>query len=493
MSNNEYDHQNIKYLETENDTYISNIDVLLCKDQNTLIIHLKSQIQKLQFCLSEKNKEIIEAERQSNFIKINYVKIQEELLIKNATINNLTNQNSILKLTNASLSSENEDIKHQYLLSNHKEIELNQRIISIEHYNTFQKKLEVIGNDHQCDYSDKEKEYLIEVTKLLNKINELEIENAQLSFDNKRLQVRLEELASNSHSEIQMNRMFFEKTIDSYQKAISDLNSQIIENSENETKKIKHFAQEINSKQSSTNKTLLIQLNQIKFKARAIDTDNYILTKRVKQYEDEIGEYKIYMTNKDKIIEKLQKDLDELVIDYKKRIDIAESNSQMKTKEIEEKTQKYEGLMQDLIHLTKENNELQIGLEGMSNSIKETNAIVKNKIVAYEDDLNNEIQKNKSYKEKICHLKKKINELYSIIESNKNEQIKERAFEQRLDAHSSINSDQHNNENLNLVSILQTEDLYEKSQRKTIEDYRQILKNIDMSLFNNKKITSELK
>lgn len=362
------------------------------------------------------------------------------------------------------------------------------KAIGLEQKDKFQKRLESIINNESDHYQNRgiEKEYMIEINKLSSRINELEIEKARLSFENKTLQIRLEQIASDTNDELEMNKEFYEKTLTSYQKTIANLHKQIMENSEKESIKLKQFSNEFTSKQSITNQDLIMQLNEISSKVKAYDSENYILNKKAQYYQEEIAEYKIYSANKDRIIAKLQKDIEDLVIEYKKKIECAESNVEMRNKEIEELRQKNDELTRKLTDLTAQNNELQIGFEEMANNLQETNDIVQNKIIVFENDLNRETEKNKLYKEKIIQLKRKINQLYDNIESNKEPIHQGNQQEQRMNQDN--NTLKNNSEHVNIASTIQIDDPYENSQRKSIEDYKEVLKKIDLNLFNYDKI-----
>lgn len=362
------------------------------------------------------------------------------------------------------------------------------KAIGLEQKDKFQKRLEAIINNESDHYQNRgiEKEYMIEINKLSSRINELEIEKARLSFENKTLQIRLEQIASDTNDELEMNKEFYEKTLTSYQKTIANLHKQIMENSEKESIKLKQFSNEFTSKQSITNQDLIMQLNEISSKIKAYDSENYILNKKAQYYQEEIAEYKIYSANKDRIIAKLQKDIEDLVIEYKKKLECAESNVEMRNKEIEEVRQKNDELTRELTDLTAQNNELQIGFEEMANNLQETNDIVQNKIIVFENDLNRETEKNKLYKEKIIQLKRKINQLYDNIESNKEPIHQGNQQEQRMNQDN--NTLKNNSEHVNIASTIQIDDPYENSQRKSIEDYKEVLKKIDLNLFNYDKI-----
>lgn len=501
MNNREINEKNLNLLEEEASNYLSDNDNIIESDFNSkehkgLINQLKSQIAKLNLCLEEKNKEIIESDHQCTFIKIDYVKLQEQCLIKDTIINDFSNQNSKLKLDNTSLKAENEELKNQVIELNNKLIEFNQKLASLEIKSNFQKKLDSINQSNTLKSSslfEKEKLYEIEISKLTNQIDEIQIEKAKLVFELKALKIQFEEAQLDKNNESIMNKRFYDQTIENHKKTISSLQKQLIDLQQKESNKIQKFSNKSIAKQSLINETLLIQLDEIGSRAKAFDSENYILTKKIQFYEDEIAEYKIKIENKDKIILKLQKDLDNFVSGYKKQYETIDSTAIMKSKEVNELIQRNEELMVEINNLTNQNNELQNGLNEMTQGLQDTNNIVRNKMTVYENELYNEQEKNRSYKEKITNLKAKIDELYSEIDTyklqlnrpNQNQSQSQSQYQhetitvhsQRMNTEPSIKKDK-----INTYATIEIEDPYESNQRKAIEDYKQILKRVDLNL-----------
>lgn len=491
MNNTEINENNLNLLEEEASNYLSDNENINdndsnSKEQQSLISQLKAQNVKLKHCLEEKNKEIIELERQGTSIKIDFVKLQEQCLSKETIINEFSINNSKLKSDNKSLHTENEELKAQVIDLNHKLFESNQKLSSLEMKNNFQLKLDAINNQSNPSQAlEKEKVYEIEISRLTNQIDEIQIAKSKLAFETKSLKIQLEEAQTDKDSEIQMNKKFYDQTIENHKKTILSLQKQLADIHQKESIQIKQFSDQSIAKQSLTNQTLLIQLDEIGSRAKAFDSENYILTKKIQFYEDEISEYKIKIENKDKIISKLQKDLDDFVYEYKKQYETIDSTTIMKSKEMEELMRRNEELINEINNLSNQNNELQNGLNEMTQGLQDTNSIVRNKMSVYENELYNEQEKNRLYKEKIKNLKTKIDELYSELDNYKLQLNRQPQFQsQRINTEPSMKK-----EYINTHSSIEIEDRFEPNQRKAIEDYKQILKKVDSNLQKYKGMT----
>ena len=316
-------------------------------------------------------------------------------------------------------SKENESKKNIIQELNYKNIELTQKIESLESINKINQKIQ------SSEPETMQKDYFVELNQLYNKINEMEIKNSKLSFDNKNLENKIEWLKKDKKSDIEILELLHKKKIENLEKNIANLNNTINELL-NENKK---QPKEINFEQIQNE--VYQNFAQLEQKIRKYDEENFMLKKENQKLKNENEELKIIINGKDNIIDKLQSNISKLENDFKLKLSELNSNfkSQINNKiennmiDENNNNENIENLLNDQKRLMEENEILKTNYEQMTVGINEANELFINKQKEYENIINYQNEKLKEYKFKISLLKIKINELHSEIESLKNKQI----------------------------------------------------------------------
>lgn len=301
---------------------------------------------------------------------------------------------------------------------NYKIIELSQKIESYESINKIDQKIK----NEEIKIGDKD--YLLEISGLYNKINEIEIKNSKLKFDNKNLLAKIELQKNDIKNEMEIMELLHKKKIENLEKNIMNLNDTINELIIEKKKQPKGF----NS--FGIQKEIYNNFAELEQKIRIYDNDNFILNKENQKIKNENEELKIIINGKDNIIDKLQVNINKMEKEFMIKLSeiranynslnnndlIGNKNNQYSIKEIEKIINEREKLMEENISL-KEN------YEQMTVGINEANELFLNKQKEYESLINSQNEKLKEYKFKISLLKIKINELYSEINFLKDRQI----------------------------------------------------------------------
>ena len=299
-------------------------------------------------------------------------------------IENSIKQGTILlddvKRKNFNLNKKIKILEKQNQELNYKLIEANQKL------KKFQKnKIENFSNNQNTNSI---------ILNLNNKIDENEIIISKLKLDKKILENKLSEEKKNHENELNLMLNYKNSELSVYQKAIDDFKSQ------------KNNSIYLNNENLINDNN---QMNSLKNKLKSTTT-------KIKNLEEKIKELKQNLSEKDDIIDDLNKRVIEL-----------EGNLNLKCIEIQQLSAENETRLSQLINekneLIKNNEKLSNGLLQFDNKVKEANMIFINKTEFYNKSIN--IFKNKinEYKNKIALLKNKINELNSIIEKNKNKVI----------------------------------------------------------------------
>ena len=124
----------------------------------------------------------------------------------------------------------------------------------------------------------------------------------------------------------------------------------------------------------------------------------------------------IELNNKEKIIKSLNIKLKNCLNEYNKSVEInyLYQNNSMDLK------QKFKLLINDKNELKKENQNLKNYIEGYNKQLKKADIILKERFFQNNKEKNNLNNKLKEYKIKVITLKKKVNELYEIINKLRN-------------------------------------------------------------------------
>ena len=207
--------QNILNKNKENKNYIG--------ITSKLINPMSSEIEQLKEALIKANEKINILIEENNKLKITQGDNMKELLIKEGIID--SNKQEISRLLSKITSYENEEeIKNKTIKElNYKIIELNQKIESKE---TIDKITQKIKNENP---EDLEHNYLIEINELNNKINEIEIKNSKLKFDNENLKNKIDIIIKEKKTELEIMESLYNKKNGILEKEIERLNDMINE------------------------------------------------------------------------------------------------------------------------------------------------------------------------------------------------------------------------------------------------------------------------
>ena len=388
--------QNILNKNKENKNYIG--------ITSKLINPMSSEIEQLKEALIKANEKINILIEENNKLKITQGDNMKELLIKEGIID--SNKQEISRLLSKLTSYENEEeIKNKTIKElNYKIIELTQKIESKE---TIDKITQKIKNENP---EDLEHNYLIEINELNNKINEIEIKNSKLKFDNENLTNKIEIIIKEKKTELEIMESLYNKKNGILEKEIERLNDMINELL-NEKEKEHIDIYDYKNIQNDIYKFF----KELEEKMKKLNDVNFLIKKENQKLKNENEELSIIINGKETIIEKLQSNINKIENDFKQRL--SERNIINNNDNIEQ-------LLNEQKKLSEENEILRNNYEEMTQGINEANELFVSKQKEYENIINSQMEKLKEYKFKISILKIKVNELHSEIEFLQEKQIK---------------------------------------------------------------------
>ena len=416
-------------IEIKNNNYNSNNNIILNSPwidqenfpdlEKTIINSVKLEVNQLKENLSKSQKKAEELLQENNKLKIAQIENTKKMSIGENIINANKIEISQLQAKNNNLESENEEKKKIIQELNYKIIELSQKIDSYESINKINQKIK----NEEIKIGDKD--YLLEINGLYNKINEIEIKNSKLKFDNKNLLEKIELQKNDIKNEMEIMELLHKKKIENLEKNIMNLNDTINELILEKRKQPKEF----NS--FEIQKEIYNNFAELEQKIRVYDNENFILNKENQKIKNENEELKIIINGKDNIIYKLQTNINKMENEFRIKLSEIKANYNSLNKNndlIGNKSSKYsieeiEKILDEREKLMEENITLKENYEQMTMGINEANELFLNKQKEYENLINSKNEKLKEYKFKISLLKIKINELYSEINFLKDRQI----------------------------------------------------------------------
>ena len=388
--------QNILNKNKENKNYIG--------ITSKLINPMSSEIEQLKEALIKANEKINILIEENNKLKITQGDNMKELLIKEGIIDSNKQEISRL-LSKITLFENEEEIKNKTIKDlNYKIIELNQKIESKE---TIDKITQKIKNENP---EDLEHNYLIEINELNNKINEIEIKNSKLKFDNEKLTNKIDIIIKEKKTELEIMESLYNKKNGILEKEIERLNDMVNELL-NEKEKEHIDIYDYKNIQNDIYKFF----KELEEKMKKLNDVNFLIKKENQELKNENEELSIIINGKETIIEKLQSNINKIENDFKQRL--SERNIINNNDNIEQ-------LLNEQKKLSEENEILRNNYEEMTQGINEANELFVSKQKEYENIINSQMEKLKEYKFKISILKIKVNELHSEIEFLQEKQIK---------------------------------------------------------------------
>ena len=347
---------------------------------------------------NEKLKQLIQENDKLKFTQIEYNK---NLSLKDSIID--SNKQEISRILNKKniLETEVESNKKTINELNYKIIELNQKI---ESNNTLNKITQKIKNEKP---ENLEQIYELQINDLTNKINEIEIKNSKLEFDNKNLLNKIDILSKDKKTELEIMEALYRKKYEVFEKSIERLNDMI-----NELLNEKQRDSVDLISYSGIQNDIYKHFAEFEEKIRKLNQDNVLIKKENMKLKNENEELSIIINGKETIIEKLQSNINKIENDFRQKISEINSPNIINNYDNNENI---EQLLSEQKRLMEENEILKNNYEQMTQGINEANELFVAKQKEYENKINAQREKLKEYKFKISILKIKVNELHSEI------------------------------------------------------------------------------
>ena len=354
---------------------------------------LKNQINQLKQLLNNKNSEIEKINGENINLKLKLLKKEKDLLDKE---NNLNTLNTNFK----NLEIKNKDLDKKYSLLQDTNQNLNMQIIELTQKLSSNEKLmeDLKINSGQNNELSK---YELSLKRLYNLTDELEIKNNKITFDNKALSSKLEDLKKEMLNEKKILKNIYTLQIDNLNKNINSLNIKVSELLTEKNKLISEKNLKFKSNSEIFSKTeILRNFDDLVQKIRKYDEENFQLKKQNQKYFNDLQEMKLISDGKDKIIGRLRNEYYLMNNNINKETYINK-------------------LQQEKVQMQNEINRLKQGIKRMNDNVNQANLLYSERKKDYEKALilkDNKINENK---QKIANLKIKINELYNEINTYK--------------------------------------------------------------------------
>ena len=348
----------------------------------------QKEINDLKLLIEKKNNEInyINKENEKNTKLL--LEKEKEIMNSQNKIETVTNEITKLKNKNENLVKEVNNKEDQIKELNYTLMEYKQKIISNEETDKFINKLKDSFVESNNDMNKTIENFENEINILKNKLNESEIKNSKLTFDNNILSNKIESIYKEKDEQIKVIESLYQKQIDNCNKNISQLNDKLLQSLKENSNKISSDEESFNKRIEQEKKMKLLEVENIKFK------------KEIEGMMHEKEELKKISLDKDKIIEKLEVEIEKY--DY-------ENNNNNKDKFKKEEYEK------EINNLKKENEELKVMFKKMTQGINEANVLYNEKLVNFNKQILLKNNKLLEYKNKISVLKVKINELHEEL------------------------------------------------------------------------------
>ena len=339
--------------------------------------------------------------QENDKLKLAQVEQMKNLSLKDSIID--SNKQEISRILNKKYLLETEDESNKKAINelNYKIIELNQKI---ESYNTLNKITQKIKNEKP---ENLEHIYELQINDLNNKMNEIEIKNSKLEFDNKNLLNKIDILSKDKKTQLEIMEALYRKKYEVFEKSIERLNDMI---NELLNEKQRDSVDLINY--SGIQNDIYKHFAEYEEKIRKLNQDNILIKKENMKLKNENEELSIIINGKETIIEKLQSNINKIENDFRQKISEINSPNIINNYDNNENI---EQLLSEQKRLMEENEILKNNYEQMTQGINEANELFVAKQKEYENTINAQRGKLKEYKFKISILKIKVNELHSEI------------------------------------------------------------------------------
>ena len=323
---------------------------------------------------NEKLKSLIQENDKLRFTQVEHIK---NLSLKDNIID--SNKQEISRILNKKNLLETEDESNKKTINelNYKIIELNQKI---ESNNTMNKIIQKIKN---AQPENLEQIYQLQLNDLNNKINEIELKNSKLEFDNKNLMNKIDIITKDKKTELEIMEALYRKKYEVFEKSIERLNdiiNELLNEKQRDSVDLINF--------SGIQNDIYKHFAAFEEKIRKLKQENTLIKKENMKYKNENEELSIIINSE---------------INSPNMINNYENNENI------------EQLLSEQKRLMEENEILKNNYEQMTQGINEANELFVAKQKEYENTINAQRGKLKEYKFKISILKIKVNELHSEI------------------------------------------------------------------------------
>lgn len=391
--------------------------------ETSIMNSMKKEMVRQKENISKYQTKIDDLYKENNKLKLLQLENTKKASVKDNIINSNKIEINRLQAKNKDLDADIEEKKKIIQDLNYKIIELNQKIESNESLNRISQKIKNV------EKKNGDNDLLVKISELYNKINEIEIKNSKLIFDNKNLLTKIELQKNEKKNEIEIIEILHKKQIENLEKNINSLNNTINELINEKKKEPK----ELNYLQIQTE--VYKNFSELEQKLRKNENDNFTLKKENQKLINDNEELKIIINGKENIINKLQHNISRIENEFKIKLTEISSNNKSPNINIDNNNEindinnqiineNLEKMVEDQKRLNEENIILKNNYEQMTQGINQANELFVNKQKEYENIINYQNEKLKEYKFKISLLKIKINELHSEIEFLQDKQIK---------------------------------------------------------------------
>ena len=384
-----------------------------------LIESKNNEIEELKLLLSQKEKELINNENKTEKInkKLDLIKVRNDILVnssneKDQQIAELNNTIQVLK--------RKVGVSQQKTNNNFLQIKIpddsNDKEDNKENEKENVNKKENKGNNKvntNNELMKKIEEYELEINKIKNSLDESEIKNSKLTFENGILVDKIKNIEKEKVEEIKIMKNLHQKEIDNYTKNISQLNEKIAQIL-NEEEKNKNNNMNKNGDEYISKSSVINELNKKDNKIKELDEENFKCKKENQEIISKNEELKIICENKDKIIKKLEEEIEKMDMNGEDNVNGLNKDGVAN--------------MNDINFLRKENEELKIGLHNMTEGINEANELYNEKLNYFKEQVLLKNNKLNEYKNKIIFLKNKINELFDELKVFKGGRVSKNSY-----------------------------------------------------------------
>jgi hypothetical protein len=366
---------------------------------NSNLNTLQSQITNFQEIIEEKDREIEKLKNENK----NNISMQKQAEAMNAEnkVDKIAKKLDLIKVRNDILTKNLKEKEQEIVNLNNILIEYKQKISSSEQSSDFMN--EIKKNIRDENIVKQIEKYEIELFKVKNSLDESEIKNMKLVFENNILVGKIQNMEIEKNEEIKIMESLHQKQIDNYNKNIEQLYEKIAELVKEREINQKYI---INKDEYINKKDIINEINKKQDKIRQLDEDNFKLKKDIQQMINKNEELTIIIKNKDLIIERLETEIERF--DFNNGKESKNINENELNKESNKNREEY---LIKIESLEKENEELKIGLQNMTEGINKANELYNEKLNNFNNELVLKNNKLKEYKNKISILKCKIVEL----------------------------------------------------------------------------------